>query len=101
MPQEQLQTAEAHETKEVLDVVFPAGNEPAETVQPGKHPLHLPAPTVAAQCATVLRFHSPFPTMGSNQLDSVLFREPLVEPVRVVSFVADKPRRELVKEAST
>ena len=80
-------------------MAFPAGDQAAEVVQPGEEPFHFPAPPVSAQRSPVLGF-APASPIWSNQLDAVLGPELLVEPVRVVSLVADQPRRELVKEAS-
>ena len=39
MPEHHLQTGEMYEAEEVLDVVFPSGDEAAEIVHPGKQPL--------------------------------------------------------------
>ena len=80
-------------------MVFPACDQATEVVQPGKEPLHLPAPPVPAQRSSILGF-APSSPIWSDELDAVLGPELLVEPVRVVSLVADQPRRELVKEAS-
>src|SRR5664280_1239823 len=99
MVEQQFEAAKVNEAEEVFDVVFPAGYEAAEIVQPGEEPLHLPASFVAPQLASVLGFAAP-PAIGSDQLDAVLLFELRVEPVRVVGFVADEPGRELVEEAS-
>jgi hypothetical protein len=39
------------EAEEVLDVVFPSGDEAAEAVHPGKESLHFPAFSIAAELA--------------------------------------------------
>ena len=80
-------------------MAFPAGDQAAEVVQPGEEPLHLPASFVPAQRPAILSFAPP-PPVGRDQLDVVFVPEVLVEPVRVVSLVADQPRRELLEEAS-
>ena len=61
--------------------------------------LSTPTTPVAAQFASILRLASLAP-VRRNQLDVVIFREFLVERVRVVGFVPDEPRRQLVEEAS-
>jgi hypothetical protein len=99
MPEQQVKAAELHEAKEVLDVVFPSGDEAAEAVHPGEEPLYFPASAVATQFPSILSLAAP-PTVGCNQFDVVLFGEFLVEFVRVVGFVADEPGREFVEEAS-
>ena len=47
VPQQQMQASEVDEAEEVFDAVFPAGNEAAGVVRPGKEPLHFPAPAIA------------------------------------------------------
>ena len=51
MPEEDSGTGEMQHAEEVLDVVFPAGDEPSGVVQPGKEALDLPPAAVAAQAA--------------------------------------------------
>ena len=80
------------EAEEVLDVVFPAGDESAEVVHPGKEPLNLPSSLVASQWAVVLRLAAPA-AIRRNQLDAVFLFEFFVEPIGVVGFVADEPGR--------
>jgi hypothetical protein len=72
VPHHHLQTGQMHEAEEVLDVVFPSGDEAAEVVHPGEQPLHFPAPAVAAQFASMLALAPSSPVRG-NQLD-VVFR---------------------------
>ena len=88
-----------HKAEEVFDVVFPASNQAAEVVHPGKESFYLPAPAVTAQLTSILRLASA-PAVGSDQFDAVLGGELFVEPVRVVGFVADEPGREFIQEAS-
>ena len=99
MPEQQLQTGQVHKTKEVLDVVFPSGDQAAEVVHPGKEPLYFPASAVTTQLASILTFASASP-IGRDQLDSVPFRELGIERIRVVGFVTDEASREFVEEAS-
>jgi hypothetical protein len=99
MSEHHLQTGEMYEAEEVLDVVFPSGDEAAEVVHPGEEPLDLPSSPVAVQLTPILCLAA-VASVGRNHFDVVCFREPLVEFVGVVSFVSDEPRRQLVKEAS-
>src|SRR5277367_6677325 len=99
MSEEHLQAGEVDEAEEVLDVVFPSGDEAAEVVHPGKQSFYFPATAVAAQGASVLRLAATA-AVGRDQLDAVLFLEFLVEPIGVVGFVADEPGGELIEKAS-
>lgn len=87
------------EAEEVLDALFPAGNKSAVVVRPGEEPFHLPAFFVAPQLASILCLLSAPPIRG-DQFDAVFFREPFVEPVRVVGLVANESCGQLVEEAS-
>lgn len=95
-----MQAREVDKAEEVLDVVFPSGDEPPEVVHPGEEPFHFPAPSVTSQFAHVLGFAST-PTVGRDHLDAIFIGEFVVEWIRVVSFVADQPRWEFIKEASS
>jgi len=88
------------EAEEVLDVVFPSGDEAAEVVHPGKETLHFPAFSIAAQLAAILSSAFASASVRRNQFDSVVCSELRVERVRVVGFVADEPGREFVEKAS-
>ena len=54
MPQEDNEAAELEHAEEIGFVIFPAADESAEIVEPGKEALDFPAPTVATQFAAVL-----------------------------------------------
>jgi hypothetical protein len=95
-----VETSEVDEAEEVLDVVFPSGNEAAEVVHPGEEPLHLPAFSIAAELPAILSSAFPPPPIGRNQFNSILLSELRVEPVRVVRFVTDEPGGEFVEKAS-
>jgi hypothetical protein len=99
MPGQQLQTVQVHKTKEVLDVVFPSGDQAGEVVHPGKEPLCFPASAVTTQLASILTFASA-PPIGRDQLDSVPFRELGIERIRVVGFVTDEARGRLLSAAT-
>ena len=50
-----MKAGKVDEAEEVLDVVFPSGDEAAEAVHPGEEPLHLPSSSVAAELTSILR----------------------------------------------
>jgi hypothetical protein len=54
MPQEDNEASELEHAEEIGFVIFPAGDQSAEIVEPGKEALDFPAPTVATQFAAVL-----------------------------------------------
>lgn len=88
------------EAEEVVDVIFPSGDEAAEVVHPGEKPLHLPPFPVAAQRTSILGSRSAAAPVGRDHLDAVFLPEHVVERVRVIRFVADEPVGKLVEEAS-
>src|SRR5512146_2899519 len=100
MFEQEFETGEVDHAEEVFDVVLIAIDEAAEPVQPGKQPFHLPAFLVSAQRSSILGL-APSPTVGCDQLNVVLGLELLVEPVRIVGFVPDEPRREFPEEAAS
>ena len=55
MPQENNEAAELKHAEEIGFVIFPAADQSAKVVEPGKESLDFPAPAVAAQFAAVLR----------------------------------------------
>jgi protein ImuB len=65
----------------------------------GEPPLHPPATAVTAQFTPILAFASVGP-VWRNYSNDVLLREFGLEFARVVNFVSDEPRRDLVEEAS-
>jgi hypothetical protein len=54
MSEQHLKAGKVDEAEEVLDVVFPSSDEPAEVVHPREEPLDFPASAVAAQFAGIL-----------------------------------------------
>src|ERR1700691_671853 len=100
MSEQQVKAGQMDEADEVLDVIFPASDEAAEVVHPGKEPLHFPAFSIAAQFAAILGSAFASAPVRGDQFDSVVFGELRVERVRVVGFVADEPGRRFVEKAS-
>ncbi len=88
------------EAEEVFDVVFPSGNESSEVVQPCEESFDLPSPPISTEASTILRVAFSASAIGRDQLDAIVLFERMVERVRVVGFVSDKPCGELVGEAS-
>src|SRR3974377_493194 len=89
MPEQELQARQVGEAEEVLDVVFPAGDEASEVVHPGKQPLDFPAPAIATQRSSVLRL-APGSPVRRDHRDAVFGPELLVEGIRVVGLVAEE-----------
>jgi hypothetical protein len=50
MPEEDEQASEVYEAKEVFDLHFPSGDQPAEVLHPGEEPFDFPAALVAPEC---------------------------------------------------
>lgn len=98
MPEQEVKAGELNKAEEVLDVVLPSGDEAAEVVHPGEEPFYFPAPTVAAQLASILSMASALP-VRRDQFDVVFVSELLVERVGVVGFVADEAGGQFVEEA--
>lgn len=83
----------------VLDVVFPAGDKSAEVVHPCKEAFHFPSFLVASQRASILCFRA-IAAVRRDHLNAIVFSQLPVQPVRVVSLVADQSSGELVEEAA-
>src|SRR5580765_4120745 len=100
MFEEQFEAGEVNHAEEVFDVVFVASDESPKPVHPGEQSFYFPALLVAAQLSPILGL-APSPTVGCDQINVVFRLELLVESIRVVGFVSDEPRRELVEEAAS
>ena len=94
MPQEDDEAAELDHAEEVSFVIFPAGDQATEVVEPSKQPLHLPATTVAAQFSTVLGIlPAAIALVGRDQANAMVLSQALIERVAVVGRVADHSSR--------
>src|SRR5215467_9187023 len=73
------------------DRTIVANDQSAKVAQPSQGAFHFPAPSVTAQCATVLPTRlSAVPTMRCDQLDASC-RQPLAEWVAVIGAIGDHP----------
>src|ERR1700704_2813493 len=90
MPQEDNETAELEHAEEIGFVIFPAADESAEIVEPGKEALDFPAPAVTAQFAAVLgTLAAAVVLVGRDEPDAVFVPEALIERIAGVGAVAD------------
>jgi len=90
MPQEDNKAAELKHAEEIGFVIFPAADESAEIVEPGKEALDFPAPAVTAQFAAVLgTLAAAVVLVGRDEPDAVFLPEALIERIAVVGAVAD------------
>ena len=78
MPEHPVKAGAVDKAEEVLDVVFPSGDDSTEAVHPGEESLHLPTFSVSAQPAPV---PAPVPVapVGRDHLDAEFLLEPSVE----------------------
>jgi len=98
MPEQDSRACELNHAEEVVDVIFPPGDEASGVMQPGEETFDLPAPLRAPQGPPILRASAVLP-MGGDHLDAVPRAEHPVERVAVVPAIPDQPRRELSEEA--
>src|SRR5271157_1017770 len=90
MPQEDDEAAEMEHAEEVGLVIFPAGDQSAEVMEPGEEPLDFPAAAVAPQFPAVLGALAPaIVFMGRDELDAMFLPQALVQRIAVVGAVAD------------
>ena len=89
MPQEDHEAAELDHSEEVDLMMFPARDQSAEVVKPGKEAFDFPAAAVASQFATVLGGPVAIVFMGRDEPDVVPLSEALVERIAIVSPVTD------------
>src|SRR5947207_12992697 len=79
---------------------FPARDETAVVVKPGKEPLDFPAAAEAAKDAAVLRRRAPATDfVRRDEVDAIALAQDLVEGIAVVGAIADQARGERGREA--
>ena len=75
-------------------MVFPARDQSAEVVKPGKQTFDFPAAAVAAQFASILGgFSRASGVVWRDQVNSVFFLQELIEGITVVGSIADQSLR--------
>jgi hypothetical protein len=89
MPHEDQHATELDHAEEVAGVTFPSAGESPEVFQPGEQAFDLPSTQVTAERSAILGSLSLAP-VGSNHFDIVLVAQPLIQPVAVLSLVADQ-----------
>ena len=90
MPQQDNEAAELEHAEEIGFAIFPAADQSAKIVEPGKEALDFPAPTVATQFAAVLgALAAAVVLVGRDEPDAVLLPQALIERIAVVGAVAD------------
>src|SRR5882724_3507503 len=65
-------------------------DQSSEVEKPGEEAFDFPAPSIAAQRATVLGWHAAVDPVGRDHLCAVLLHELFIEPVTVVGLVPDQ-----------
>ena len=71
MPDEDEEASELDEAKKVFNVIFPSRDQSAVVLHPGKDPFDLPAATVAAQWASILRLLPAIASIRRDHLDAI------------------------------
>src|SRR5713226_820373 len=90
MPQEDDEAAELDHAEEVGLVIFPAGDQAAEIVEPSEEAFDLPAAAVPPQFPTILCILPAAITLvRSDEMDAMLTPQLAVERIAVVGQVAD------------
>ena len=90
MPQEDNEAAELEHAEEIGVVIFPAGDQSAEVVEPSEESLDLPSTAVAAQFTTVLGvFPAAIVFVWRDEPEAMVLQEALVQRIAVVGAVAD------------
>ena len=99
MPEEDSGAGQLQHAEKVLDVILPAGDQPAGVVEPGEEAFDLPAPARPTERAPILGRRATPAAMPGDHLDPVLLAQEAIEGVAVVAAVADQSIRECREEA--
>jgi hypothetical protein len=85
--------------EEVVWVTFPACDDSARIMEPGKQTLDLPPATVTSERAAILRARAAVRSIGRNQLNPEVIAQMAIERVAVVTAIGDQARRKRAEEA--
>ena len=88
MPEQDAGAGQLQQAEKVLDMIFPARDQAARVVEPGKEPFDFPATAVATQRTSILG-GTATGAIGRDHLGAVLIAELRIEAVAVVPAVAD------------
>jgi len=100
MPQEDYSASKLNHPEKILWVILPADDNATIIMEPSKQTLDLPATTVAAQHAAVLRDGSAaVPAVRRDQFHMEMFAYPLIQRIAVVRFIADQSLRCFAEES--
>src|SRR5437763_1125704 len=80
-----------NEALEILGMIFIANHQPAKVEQPGKESLDLPPTRESTERSTILSFYAAVQLIGSDHFCAVVLHQLFVQPVTVISLVADQP----------
>lgn len=78
-------------------MTFIARDQTTEVLQPGEETFDLPAAAVSTELPAILRLAAAA-AIGRDQFDVALRRQPRVEAIRIVRFVADQSDRRFAEE---
>src|SRR5436190_4291022 len=80
-----------NETLEIFGMIFISHHQPAKVEQPGKESLDFPAARKTTKRPAILSFDAPVHFIGSNHFYAVIDHQLFIQPIAVVSFIADEP----------
>ena len=84
---------------EIVSVILIAHNKSAEVKKPSEHSFDFPSADISSERTSVLRrSFAPLP-VRRDHFRSVILHELLVQPIAIVSFVADQPFRRIRDDA--
>jgi hypothetical protein len=90
MPEQDARARQVQHPKEVLDVKFPAGDEPTGVMQPGKEALDLPATPTSPKGSAILGARAAtVDAVCRDHLDAIALAQQRIEGITVVAAIAD------------
>ena len=84
--------------EEVGGMPFPARDDAAVVMEPGKEPFNFPPTPRATQRASVLGTRAAVRVMPGDHLDAIALPQMRIKPVAVVAAIADQAWRERIEE---